>query len=90
MTKKTGGEKSHRRFLVLYAELILEIIPVSHNELTRTYGIQPAICPAGRFVGDSSLICNVIQRKAYVVLISPPAEFQIRKRIGWQRGYSPP
>jgi hypothetical protein len=90
MTKKTGGEKTHRRLLDLYAELSLEIITIPHDELTRTYGVQPAICPAGRFVGESSLICNVIQRKAYVVLISPPAEFQIRNRIVWQRGYDPP
>jgi hypothetical protein len=51
MTKKTGGEKTHRRLHIRYAEFILEILTVSKKEFTWAYGINPAICPTGRFVG---------------------------------------
>ena len=61
--RKTGGEKTHRRLLIRYAEFILEILTKGHRKFTRTYGIQPAICPTSRYVGDSTLIRNVVQRE---------------------------
>ena len=75
MTKKTGGEKTHRRLLIRYAELILEILTIGKGYFTWTYGILPAICPAGRYVRDSALIRNVIQREPYVPGFIPNAHY---------------
>jgi hypothetical protein len=61
--RKTGGEKTHRRLLIRHAELILEILTVGHSKFTWTIGILPAIGPTSRYVGDSTLIRNVIYRE---------------------------
>ena len=86
MTKKTGGEKTHRRLPIRYTELILEILSVSQSERTWACGINPAICPTGRFVGDTTVIRNISHRKAYVPGIIPPAQYHIRNRIVFHRG----